>query len=123
MGILASVKKTLGIDDSYEIFDADILMHINSVFSTLNQMGIGPADGYMIEDDTAEWDAFLDGDPRRNAVKSYIYLRVRLLFDPPSTSYLIDAMKTQITEMEWRINVYREETAWVDPDPPVPPED
>lgn len=121
--ILTSVKKTLGLDESYEVFDVDILMHINSVFSTLNQLGIGPADGFSIEDSTVEWDAFLDGDARLNSVKSYVYLRVRLLFDPPTTSFLIDSQRRQVEELEWRLNVYREETAWVDPDPPDPPEE
>lgn len=123
MSILTDVKKMLGIDSSYEVFDADILIHINTVFSTLNQLGIGPTTGFMIEDDTAEWDAFLAGDLRLNSVKSYVYLRVRLLFDPPQTSYLIDSQRKQVEEFEWRLNTYREETAWVDPDPPTPPEE
>jgi hypothetical protein len=119
--ILESTKKTLGIDAAYEVFDVDILMHINSVFATLNQLGIGPVDGYEIEDATPEWADFLGTDKRLNSVKSYVYLRVRLMFDPPSTSYLIDAMRKQAEELEWRLNVYREDTAWVDPDPPPVP--
>jgi hypothetical protein len=115
--ILTSVKKVLNIDASYTAFDEDILMHINSVFATLTQLGVGPATGFAIEDDTATWDAFLGTDPRLNNVKTYVYLRVRMLFDPPATSYLIDAMTAQIRELEFRMNVYREETAWVDPDP------
>lgn len=117
--ILNDVKKTLGLEDDYLAFDTDILMHINSVFSTINQLGIGPDAGFMIEDDTPTWDDLLDDDLRLNSVKSYVYLRVRLLFDPPATSYLIEAMRKQVEEFEWRLNVYREETAWVDPDPPV----
>lgn len=113
--ILTSVKKILGIDEANVAFDPDIIIHINSVFSTLNQLGIGPANGFMIEDATATWDAFLGTDPRLNNVKSYVYLRVRMLFDHPTTGYLIDAMKEQIREMEWRINAYREEEAWVNP--------
>lgn len=115
--ILTSTKKVLGIDESYTAFDVDITMHINSVFSTLNQLGIGPEIGFMIEDASAEWDSFLDGDLRLNDVKTYIYLRVRLLFDPPSTGYLNEAYKTQITELEWRLNIERERTQWIDPDP------
>lgn len=115
--ILTSVKKVLNVDATYTAFDEDILMHINSVFSTLTQLGVGPATGFAIEDDTATWDAFLGTDPRLNNVKTYVCLRVRMLFDPPTTSYLIDAMKEQIRELEFRMNVYREETAWVDPDP------
>jgi hypothetical protein len=117
--ILTSTKKVLGIDESYTAFDVDILMHINSVFVTLNQLGVGPAVGFAIEDETTTWDAFLGTDLRLNNVKSYIYLRVRMLFDPPATSYLIEAMKTQILELEYRMNYYREETAWVDPDPVI----
>lgn len=117
MSILSDVKKTLGIEEDYQAFDVDILMHINTVFSTLNQLGIGPDAGFMIEDSTPTWDDLLDDDLRLNSVKSYIYLRVRLLFDPPATSYLIEAMRKQVEEFEWRLNVYREETAWVDPDP------
>jgi hypothetical protein len=115
--ILTSTKKILGIDESYTDFDIDIVLHINSVFSTLQQLGIGPEIGFAIEDDTSTWDDFLGTDPRKNNVKSYMYLRVRLLFDPPVLSYMIDAMRAQITELEWRMNAYREETAWVDPDP------
>jgi hypothetical protein len=115
--ILNSVKKILGIAEDYTAFDVDILMHINTVFATLNQVGVGPVEGFMIEDDTSTWDAFLGTDLRRNNVKTYVYLRVRMLFDPPATSYLIDALKEQYKELEWRLNVYREETAWVDPDP------
>jgi hypothetical protein len=115
--ILTSVKKVLNVDATYTAFDEDILMHINSVFSTLTQLGVGPATGFAIEDDTATWDAFLGTDPRLNNGKTYVCLRVRMLFDPPTTSYLIDAMKEQIRELEFRMNVYRGETAWVDPDP------
>ena len=115
--ILTSTKKTLGIDESYTAFDMDIVLHINSVFATLQQLGIGPENGFAIEDETPTWDAFLGTDPRLNNVKSYMYLRVRMLFDPPTLSYLIDAMKEQIKELEWRMNVYREETGWTDPDP------
>lgn len=117
--ILNSVKKNLGLAAGYTAFDPDILMHINAVFSTLNQLGIGPELGYMIEDDEPTWDAFLGEDPKLNAVKTYVYLRVRLLFDPPATSYLITAMESQIKEFEWRLNVLRESTEWVDPDPKV----
>lgn len=121
--ILTSVKKVLGLEASYTAFDQDVLMHINSVFSTLNQLGIGPENGFMIEDATPTWDLFLGGDTRINSVKSYVYLRVRMLFDPPGTSFLLDAMKEQIKEFEWRLNVRREEYAWVDPNPVVVPAD
>lgn len=117
--ILTSVKKTLGIAEEYTAFDEDIIMHINSVFSTLNQIGLGPAEGFEIIDKTAVWSDFLGIDKRLNSVKTYVYLRVRLMFDPPSTSYLIASMEKQAEQIEWRLNVQREETAWVDPNPVV----
>jgi hypothetical protein len=119
--ILIGTKKILGIDASYTAFDHDILTHINSAFSTLTQLGVGPAAGFMIEDDTSKWADFIDTstDPQYNSVKSYVFLRVRQLFDPPSTSYLISAVERQIQELEWRLNVHREETEWTDPDPPI----
>jgi hypothetical protein len=113
--ILDDVKKVLGLDTSYTAFDRDVILHINGVFSTLNQLGIGPDDGYMIEDDTATWDAFIGSDLRLNSVKHYVILRVRMLFDVPGTSFAIDAMKEQIRELEWRLNVKREGESWTDP--------
>jgi hypothetical protein len=115
--ILNSTKKILGIASDYTAFDLDIITHINSVFSTLAQLGVGPVEGFMIEDDTAEWNDFILDETQLNSVKSYVYLRVRLLFDPPTTSYLINAYNTQISELEWRLNTHREETQWVDPNP------
>lgn len=106
--ILDGTKKALGLEPDYTPFDADIIMHINSVFGTLHQLGIGPVEGFAIEDSTATWSAFLDGDKRFNPVKTYVFLRVRMLFDPPNTAYLVSAMKEQITEMEWRLNLVRE---------------
>lgn len=121
--ILTSVKKTLGIAEEYTAFDEDIIMHINSVFSTLQQLGVGPSTGFAIADKTALWSDFLADDLRLNNVKTYMYMRVRLIFDPPSTSYLISSMQKQVEELEWRISAYREETGWVDPNPPVVPID
>lgn len=121
--ILTNTKKVLSIPADYPAFDEDIIMHINSVFSTLTQLGIGPVDGFMIEDDTAVWTDFIGTDLNLNPVKTYVFLRVRLLFDPPTTSYHIDAVRRQIEELEWRLNVYREEDAWTDPNPPVVPVD
>lgn len=117
--ILNSTKKILGLAEDYDVFDLDIIMHINAVFGTLNQLGIGPEEGFAIEDDTATWDAFLGTDKRLNAVKQYVYLRVRLIFDPPETAYLLAAFEKQIQEQEWRLNVVREGDSWIDPDPPL----
>lgn len=120
--ILTSTKKILGITEDYTAFDPDITTHINTAFSTLTQLGVGPAAGFMIEDETAVWDDFLvfADDLEYNAIKSYVYLRVRLLFDPPTTSFTITAFDDQRKELEWRLNVHREETEWTDPDPPPP---
>jgi hypothetical protein len=119
--ILKSTKKVLNLADEYKAFDQDVIMHINSVFSTLNQLGVGPDEGFMIEDDVPTWVSFLEGDPRLNHIKTYVYLRVRLLFDPPQLAYLVEALKEQIQELEWRLNVQREDTEWTDPRlPPVP---
>ena len=115
--ILISTKKILGIDQDYTAFDHDITTHINTVFMSLNQIGIGPVEGFMINDTDDTWDSFIGSDLNLNAVKTYVYLRVRLLFDPPTTSYLIAAFEKQVQELEWRLNTHREETDWVDPDP------
>ena len=106
--ILNSVKKVLGLEETYTSFDVDILMHINSMFGVLHQLGIGPDAGFVIEDDSSVWSDFLDDDVLLNSAKTYVYLRVRMLFDPPTTSYLITAMEKQISEIERRLNVYRE---------------
>lgn len=120
--ILTSTKKILGISEDYTVFDLDIITHINSAFATLTQLGVGPPEGFMIEDATAEWVDFIADDLQYNPVKSYIFLRVRQLFDPPSTSYLIAAVEKQIQELEWRLNVHREGLQWVDPNPPIDPD-
>lgn len=115
--ILDSVKKVLNLAPDYTAFDQDVIMHINTVFSDLQLLGIGPAQGFMITDNTTLWSAFLGGDLRLNMVKSYMFLRVRMLFDPPTLGYMITAMQQQIQEFAWKLNVQRESVAWVDPDP------
>jgi hypothetical protein len=115
--ILDDTKKVLNLASDYTAFDQDVILYINSVLSTLNQLGIGPEDGFMITDKNALWSDFLGSDPRLNNIKGYVYLRVRMLFDPPTLGYLIDAMQAQIKELEWRISVQREGVAWVDPNP------
>lgn len=106
--ILTSVKKVLGIDAAYTAFDEDVIMHINAAFATLLQLGIGPENGFMIYDAVPEWDDFIAPSADQNASKTYVYLKVRLLFDPPGTSFLLDAIRRQIEELEWRLNVSRE---------------
>lgn len=117
--ILTSTKKVLGIGEDYTVFDHDIITYINTAFSTLTQLGVGPPAGFMIEDKDVDWADFIGDDLQLNSVKTYVHLRARMLFDPPATSFHISAMNDQIQELEWRLNVHREETAWVDPDPPV----
>lgn len=103
--ILNSIKKVLNLPADYDAFDQDIIMHINSAFSTLYQLGVGPLEPFSIEDDTAVWDAFTGGDARLNSVKTYISLKVRSVFDPPPTSFAVASMEKQIAELEWRLNV------------------
>lgn len=104
--ILISIKKLLGISEEYTQFDDDIIMHINTVFLNLNQLGVGPKTGFFIKDDAAEWDEFIgDNNAQLQAVKSYMYLKVKLLFDPPLSSSVIESMNRMIAELEFRLNV------------------
>jgi hypothetical protein len=117
--ILKSTKKILGIGLDDDSFDLDIVTHINSAFSTLHQLGIGPVDGFVIEDEDAEWADFgVTKIPILSQLKTCVYLQVKMLFDPPGTSYLIDSLNKQLGEQQWRLSVMREETGWIDPDPP-----
>lgn len=101
--ILTSIKKLLGPDEVYDHFDPDIIIHINSVLMILTQLGVGPDEGFYIRDKNAVWTDFV---PEKNveAIKTYVYLKVRLIFDPPQSSALIAAIEKQIMELEWRIN-------------------
>lgn len=103
--ILTSIKKLLGIEEDYVHFDADIIMHINSVLSILTQLGVGPSEGYSIKDANATWDEFITNPAKLELAKSYVYLKVRLMFDPPSSSSAIESMKQLISELEFRIIV------------------
>ena len=102
--ILTSIKKLLGITEEYQHFDDDLIMHINSVFLVLTQLGVGPSEGFFIEDDSAEWSDFLEDPTKLQMVKSYVYLKVKLLFDPPLSSAVIEANNRMISEFEWRLN-------------------
>ena len=107
--ILTSIKKLLGISEENTDFDADIIMHINSVFTTLTQIGVGPSEGFYIEDKDSEWQEFIMDLNKLQAVKTYIYLKVRLLFDPSSLgASTLAAYERQIQELEWRLNVIAE---------------
>jgi hypothetical protein len=109
--------------DDYTVYDGQIIMHINSVFATLHQLGVGPDPSYFITDATETWEDFIGAVPNINSVKTYMYLKVRMMFDPPSTSFAIAAMERQIEEHEFRLNVEMERTIWTDPDPDVDLED
>ena len=102
--ILTSVKKMLGITEEYEHFDADIIMHINSVFMILTQLGVGPKEGFVIEDSGSTWSDFVPDTIKLEAIKTYTYLKVKLLFDPPTSSSAMDATNRMINELEWRLN-------------------
>ena len=108
--ILTSIKKLLGITEEYDQFDPDIIMHINSVFMILTQLGVGPAEGFSIEDDTSVWSDFIQDIKKLESVKTYIYLKVKLAFDPPLSSPVIESMNRLINELEWRLNVAAEST-------------
>lgn len=104
--ILNSVKKNIGLDETYKEFDPDIIMHINTVFDILGQLGVGPEEGFQIEDDSSVWKDFLpDRKTKRfNLVKTYMYAKVRLMFDPPQTSSLLNALTETVKELESRIS-------------------
>lgn len=110
--ILLSIKNALGIESDYDGFDAEIIFGINTAFMLLNQLGVGPSVPYKITDDTAVWTDFL-GTSNLEAAKTYVQLKVRLLFDPPANSFLVDAINKNISELEWRLTTQVEF-------PPVP---
>lgn len=102
--ILLSIKKLLGIDSSYTVFDGDIILHINTAFAILNQLGIGPDEGYMVDNEHQYWDEYMS-DINLNMVKSFIFLNVRLNFDPPSSTALLESMKNTLNELTWRLEL------------------
>lgn len=110
--ILVSTKKILGLPEEYTAFDLDVITHINAAFSVLTQLGVGPAEGYMIDSDADLWTEFVTEPIKANMIKTYVYLKVRSLFDPPTTSFLIEAVNKQIAELESRISAQREEELW-----------
>lgn len=105
-GILTSVKKLLGIAEEYKHFDEDIIVHINSVFMILTQLGVGPSEGFSINDESAVWTDFIGEDNKNfQSVKTYVYMKVKLIFDPPLSSAVLESMNRTISELEWRLNV------------------
>lgn len=118
--ILNTIKQMLGIPTTDTAFDVDIIVNINSAFMVLNQLGVGPENVYYIEDSTPVWTDFLENiDDMYSAVKTYVYLKVRVVFDPPGTSYLLEAVQNQILELESRL-LYQ---VPIPPEPVIPPEE
>lgn len=115
--ILDDTKKVLGIASDYTVFDQDIILFINSVFADLHQMGVGPAAGYAIATSSDTWDEFLGDVMMLNNVQSYVFMRVKLLHDPPDTGYVVEAVQKEIDKAEWRITVAQEE--YTDAHPPM----
>jgi len=116
--ILNTIKQMLGIPSTDTAFDTDIFVNINSTFMILHQLGVGPETVYSITDSTPLWSAFLTDVALYQAVKTYIYLKVRLVFDPPGTSFHLTAIENQIKELEWRLSVQ----VPIPPEVPVIPE-
>ncbi len=107
--ILDSVKKKLGLDpETMNEFDSDIIDCINMALSTLTQLGIGPDLGFSIHDNSAQWSEFIGEDPRLNLARTYVFIKTRILFDPPQSSYVLTALEDQAKELEWRLNVFVE---------------
>lgn len=109
--ILTSVKKIIGISEEDESFDTDLIMHINSVLMILNQLGVGPEDGFSITDKSAVWTDVIGDNKLIEAAKTFVGLKVRLIFDPPTSSAVLDSINKTISELEWRINVMVENKA------------
>jgi len=123
--ILRSVKQSVGISPDDPSFDIEIINAVNAEFSILNDLGVGPSIGFVIEDDTVDWSEFLDVEDDEekkiwlSKVKMAVNLRTRLLFDPPKESVLMNSIQSQLAEQEWRLSVNREAIDWTDPNPPV----
>lgn len=107
--ILTTIKKLLGISEEYTHFDEDILVHINTAFMVLAQIGVGSSVPFNIDDDVPTWDDFYttlseDDQQKFSSIKTYIHLKVKIIFDPPTSSAIMDAMNRTINELEWRLN-------------------
>lgn len=103
--VLTSIKKLLGITEEYDQFDQDLIIHINAVLMVLTQIGVGPSNGMIIKDSSTTWNDILSDTSNIEAVKTYVYLKVKMIFDPPSSSSVADAMNRSINEYEWRLNI------------------
>ena len=103
--VLTSIKKLLGITEEYDQFDQDLIIHINAVLMVLTQIGVGPSNGMIINDSSTTWNDILSDTSNIEAVKTYVYLKVKMIFDPPSSASVADAMNRSINEYEWRLNI------------------
>lgn len=115
--IMVAMKQALGLAEDYDPFDPELIMHINSAIADLHQLGVGPESGFEITGPNETWDQLLAGDPRMNHAKSYLYLSVKMKFDPPSIGYVLTSMEKLLEKTEWRINIAREDIKY-----PLPPE-
>jgi hypothetical protein len=103
--ILDTIKKMLGIDSEYTAFDTDIIVNINAAFMSLTQLGLGPSSGFSIQNRNDEWSGFLGTSTSLEAVKTYVYLKVKSVFDPPTSSTVLESMERRMAELEWRLNL------------------
>ena len=106
--IVVTIKKMLGLEDDYTPFDTDVIVQINAALMSLTQLGVGPKEGFLVTDYSETWSDFITSEVKLGAVKTYIYLKVKMMFDPPTNSYVMDAMKQQAEEIGWRLNVQAE---------------
>lgn len=113
--ILVSIKKLLGLPEEEEEFDVDVIVHINTNLSILHQLGVGPDTGVFITDASTLWSDIIGSDPRLNDVKTWVFLKTKLVFDPPTTSFHLESTQKVIDELGWRIREYMESTQWVPP--------
>lgn len=103
--ILKTIKQLIGCPDGFEQFDLDLTIHINSAFAILTQLGVGPKEGYRITGPDNVWSEFEEDAQKSSLIKDYVYIKTRLLFDPPTSSALMDSLKEQLKEMEWRLYI------------------
>jgi hypothetical protein len=108
--ILTSIKKLLGIEEDYIQFDPDIIIFINSALMSLNQLNVGPETGYAITDSSQTWESFIGDRQDIEAIKTYVYLKTRIMFDPPANAFVIEAFERQIKEFEWRLLIQTDAT-------------
>ena len=114
--ILNTIKKMLGPDEGYDVFDTELVIHINTAIATLTQIGVGPPQGFRITGAGETWTDYLGSDEGLENVKTYIYCKVKMIFDPPTSSFVMKALQDTCDELVWRLNVavdpgnYRTET-------------